>query len=379
MLPFPIISQLTIQPSINIIQDVKAHNSTSFVLTTSGNLYCNGLNSDGQLGLGDTTNRTDNWYLTNTSVSTMWVGSTNVTLVKKNDNSYWRTGRAYPFNGANTVSNAWTNVTSLFTAAETSAGSTITQIILTNENVVLLMADGTVWGSGRNLYGALGTGNTNNLTVFTNLGLTGITKIACVDYNIYALNANTGTVYGAGANTYSQLNTTASSTITTFRTVTTGATNIWCGLGTTLYVLKSDGLYACGLTTAGEFGNGTINSTPNLLIRVSTSLFPSNMYLPRGPVGGGMNMKLPTGEVYVAGTNGYSSGLGTTASISTWTHVPDKDGSITIDTGGSNRSMLIKSSTLYGCGTYNSTYPYLMPKFTSNVMTVSILDITGMS
>ena len=29
MLPFPIISQLTIQPSINIIQDVKAHNSTS--------------------------------------------------------------------------------------------------------------------------------------------------------------------------------------------------------------------------------------------------------------------------------------------------------------------------------------------------------------
>lgn len=379
MLPFPIISQLTIQPSISIIKDVQAGTSNNYVLTYSGNLYVAGLNSEGQLGLGDTTNRNDAWYLSNSSVDHMWVGSSNTVLIKKVDGTYWRAGRAYAFSGSNAVANIWTDVSSLFSTAQTSASSTIVDILVTNENVLLLMANGTVWGSGRNLYGALGTGNSNNLTVFTNLGLSGITKICSTDQNIFAFNGTTGTVYGAGSNSYSQLNTTASTSINTFRTVTTGAINIWCGLGTTLYVQKSDGLYAAGWNANGEFGAGSSNSAANVLIRVSTTLTPVNIFISKGNIGGGVNLKLSTGEVYVSGSNAYTGGLGTTGNITTWTHSPDKDNSTSIAAGGTNRCLLVKSDILYGCGTYNATYTYLLPPFTTNVTVVSMLDITGIS
>lgn len=225
MLPFPIISNLNVNPSINVISDVQAHNNSLFVLTNTGHLYCTGSNGEGQLGLGDQTNR-NNWNLSDSSVNTFWLGSSNVSLIKRVNGTYLRAGRSYAFNGASTVATTWTDVSSMFSAAETAASSTISQICVTNENVVLRMANGTVYGTGRNLYGALGNGGTTNYTTFTSLGLSGITKIATCDQNIFALNSTTGVVYGCGANSSSQLNTTASSTITTFRTVTTGATNI---------------------------------------------------------------------------------------------------------------------------------------------------------
>lgn len=150
-------------------------------------------------------------------------------------------------------------------------------------------------------------------------------------------------------------------------------------MGTVLYVLKSDGLYACGDNSAGNFGNGTSSGAAQLLIRVSTTLFPVEMYLPKGSVGGGMNLKLNTGEIYVSGSNTYTGGLGNTGNILTWTHSTVKDNSSTISTGGTTRSYMIKNNVLYGAGLYSTTYTYLLPGYNANVTTFSILETTGLN
>ena len=123
----------------------------SLILKNDGTLWGCGLNNCGQLGLGDTTNKTT------------------------------------------------------FTQITTNADN-IKEVYCGGNHTLILKNDGTLWGTGRNDYGQLGLGDTTNRTTFTQL-ITNTNDIKSVYYGGYHtfILENDGTLWSTGHNGDGQL------------------------------------------------------------------------------------------------------------------------------------------------------------------------------
>lgn len=165
-----------------------------------GLLYVSGDNSDGQLGLGDTTNR-------------------NV------------------FTQAGTES--WRMI---------SAGA---------YHTVGLKTNGTIWSTGNNGYGQLGLNDTTQRTSFVQIGTdTDWFYVFCGSWNSFAIKKN-GSLYSWGWNEHGQLglNDTTERHVPTFV-----SNNSWVSGGAGTYetaAIRANGtMWSCGLNFYGAAGNG---------------------------------------------------------------------------------------------------------------------------
>ena len=126
--------------------------------------------------------------------------------------------------------------------------------------------DGTVWAWGRNQFGQLGNGTTNQSNVpvqVSNLG--GVIGVAGGSYHSVALKSD-GTVWTWGFNGSGQLGngTTANSSTPVRAGTLTGMTSVAAGCNFTV-ALRSDGtVWDWGQNSNGQLGNGTTtnSSTP---------------------------------------------------------------------------------------------------------------------
>ena len=174
-----------------------------------GSIYGCGLNTNGQLGDGTTTNRSTLTLMTN------------------------------------------------------STGKIPVSISCGNSHTIVFMGDGSIYGCGLNTNGQLGDGTTTNrstLTLMTNSTGKIPVSISCGNSHTIVFMGD-GSIYGCGLNTNGQLgdgSTTNRSTLT-LMTNSTGKTPLYisCGSNHTM-VLMSDGyVYACGINSSGELGDGT--------------------------------------------------------------------------------------------------------------------------
>jgi alpha-tubulin suppressor-like RCC1 family protein len=193
----------------------------SFVLDNQNNIYSTGINTSGQLGLGDTTNRT-----TFSQVSTL------------------KASAIYATGGVNTS----------FTAAST-----------------FIVWQGNVWSTGDNTNGTLGVGDAINKSSFTSIS--GLSNVA---------------------------------SLTT--------SNNYANQGATVAALLTDGtIRTWGRGTEGALGNGsnTNASTPQILSGVSGLTFSKIQYI-GDPSSGGSNLiaLTTTGLIYVCGFQGRIFGNG---------------------------------------------------------------------
>lgn len=168
-----------------------------YAIKNDGTLWVCGYNNKGQLGLGDTTDRTELTQVgSGTTWAKVWSNYWSV-FALKSDDTLWVWG----FNNRGQLGlNDKTDRTS---PTQLGALTTWSEIACFNESVLALKTDGTLWGWGRNYGGELGLGDRVERLVPTQVGaLTTWSKIAIGDYrNSLALKTD-GTLWAWGDNLY---------------------------------------------------------------------------------------------------------------------------------------------------------------------------------
>jgi alpha-tubulin suppressor-like RCC1 family protein len=179
---------------------------------TDGTLWTWGLNANGQLGTNDSTNRST--PVTTFAGGTNWkqVSSGNAfTIALKTDGTLWTWGLNTSGQlGVNNTTQRNTPVTTLL------GGTNWKSISAGNGHTVALKTDGTLWSWGSNTNGQLGVNDTTNRNtpVTTLLGGTNWKSIAGGDLHTIALKTD-GTLWSWGLGSFGQLgvnNTTNRST-----------------------------------------------------------------------------------------------------------------------------------------------------------------------
>ena len=321
----------------------------SLILKNDGTLWGCGWNSYGQLGLGDTNNRTTFTQITTNivnDVKSVYCGYS-YTFILKNDGTLWGCGyNGYGSLGLgdNTDRNTFTQIT-----ANT---DNIKEIYCGNYHTLILENDGTLWGCSYNGYGGLGLGDTAHRYTFTQIttNTDNIKDVYCGGSYTIILK-NDGTLWGCGENSYGQLGLGDTANRNTFTQITANTDNIkeiYCGENHT-FILKNDGtLWSCGLNNYGQLGLGdTTNRT------TFTKIITNVNNIKQVCCGANHTFMLKNdGTLWSCGYNYYGQlGLGDTTNRTTFTQITTNTDNIKEIYCGYHHNFILKNDgTLWGCG-----------------------------
>ena len=238
------------------IKEVYCGGSYTIILKNDGTLWGCGANGGGQLGLGDTTNRTTFTQITTNTdnIKEVYCGGS-YTIILKNDGTLWGCGA----NGGGQLGLGDTTNRTTFTQITTNTDN-IKEVYCGGSYTIILKNDGTLWGCGANGGGQLGLGDTTNRNIFTQIttNTNDIKSVYCGGYHTFILK-NDGTLWGTGYNGNGQLGLGDGNNRTTFTQITANADDIksvYCGWNHTL-ILENDGtLWDTGCNNAGQLGLG---------------------------------------------------------------------------------------------------------------------------
>ena len=246
----------------NDVKQIACGRYHTFILKNDGTLWSCGYNEYGQLGLGNTTDRTTFTQVTtniNNDVKQIACGYYH-TFILNNDGSVWVCGRNN--NGQSGLGDA-TDITTF-----TKVTNDVKQIACGEYHTIILKTDGSIWSCGKNNNGQLGLGDKTVKTTFTKVTTNinnDVKQIACGHSHTIILK-NDGSLWSCGYNSRGHLGLGDTTDKTTFTKVTTNINNdvkqIACGQNHTV-ILKTDGnVYACGYNSNGQLGLGnTIDCT----------------------------------------------------------------------------------------------------------------------
>ena len=218
-----------------------------------GNILAWGLNSNGQLGNGTTTNGHNPAPVNGIGGVVAVSGGSQHALALKSDGTLWAWGgnaSGQLGNGTNKESHVPVQVVGLSDVNAMSAGYF---------HNLALKGDGTLWVWGDNSHGQLGNGTTTNGNTPVQLrDMLGITEVSGGYYHSLALKSD-GTIWAWGMNDHGQLGdgTIAERHTPVQVTGLSGIIAISAGDWHSM-ALKSDGTVWCwGLNGDGQLGNGT--------------------------------------------------------------------------------------------------------------------------
>ena len=244
-------------------------------------------------------------------------------------------------NGTTTNSNTLVTVTGMSSGVSAIAGGSYHGLAVQN---------GGLYAWGWNNDGQLGNVTTNNSSTpvaLTGVLSSGVTAIAGGFW--HSLAVQNGGLYAWGLNSYSQLGngtTTNSSTPVAITGLSSGVTAIAGGEGHSLAV-QNGGLYAWGYNADGELGNGTTtnSSTPVAL----TGVLPSGVTAVAA--GQDHSLAMRDGALYAWGDNGYGElGNGTGINSSTPVTVTGMSSGVTAVAAGDFHSLAVRNGNVYSWG-----------------------------
>ena len=232
------------------------------VLMTNKTIWGTGLNQFGQLGLGDTSDRN-----TLTRITSDISGCTPLsiscgdshTMVLMTNGTIWGTGlndNGQLGLGDNSNRNTLIRITSNISGCRPlsiSCGANHTMVLMTN---------GTIWGTGLNGTGQLGLGDLNNRNTLTQItsDISGCTplSISCGTFHTMVLMQG-GTIWGTGFNGNGQLglgDITFKNTLTRLSSDISGCTplSISCGSDHTMVLMTNNTIWGTGQFVS-EIGN----------------------------------------------------------------------------------------------------------------------------
>jgi len=244
----------------------------SFGLKRNGTLWAWGRNTSGQLGLGDTTNRSSpvqvglltNWSGIQSHAATTIATQSNGTIWGWGDNSQGTLGLG------NTTSYSTPKQIGGLTNWLTVSGS------YQGGYVLAIKTDGTLWSWGQNGSGQLGLGNTTLYSSPKQVGSSvDWSKVYASTQSAFAIKTN-GTLWSWGGNSYGQLGLNNTTVYSSPKQV--GLLVNWLNISAGYFyavAIKTDGtLWAWGDNASGQLGlgNTTAYSSPKQIGILTTWL-----------------------------------------------------------------------------------------------------------
>jgi len=315
------------------IVDASAGRNHSLLLTENGEVYAMGMNTDGQLGLGDKKDRMSATKLEGISgIKAIETGWNHSVLLNENGEVYVMGRNSSGQLGLENIYNTTipTKLEGLPAVKAISAGGSHT---------LLLTESGEVYGMGDNDNGELGLGDTEGRKVPTKIpGISGIKAIS-TDWCMSLLLTESGGVYGMGANGYywlSSLSTNGDVTTPTKITNMTGIKAIDTGMGGDKKFLTESG------------------AVYEMVYHGSKSQITGLSGIKEISQGDGHDLYLTeSGDVYVSGDNAFGQlGIGNTTTQSTPIKLETVSGIKTIAAGQYYSLLVAESGEVYGMG-YN--------------------------
>jgi len=214
--PYTTFQQLQITNMTGTIKAISCGQTFTVVLTSTNKLWVSGRNTQGQLGTGDKDNRT---AFVGVNIDTLsgkipkFIAACSLrTIVAMTDGTLWGTG----FNralGTNNIS-SMTFIEATNTNTYYNGIRRIKQISSGSGHTLVLMTDGTLWGTGTGSNGEFGA--TSSYSVYTEITVPTTLKSIYTISNATILLGTNNTLYVNGQNNYGQLGySTTRSTITT--------------------------------------------------------------------------------------------------------------------------------------------------------------------
>ena len=345
----------------------------TIVLMNDGTVYGTGAGGNGQLGTGDNNSQT---ILTQMKIGDVSTPVTNVkaiscgdshTIVLMNDISgtVFGTGDNYDGELGTGDTNSQTTLTLMTTVP---VDKTPDAISCGDNHTIVLMTDRTVFGTGANYQGQLGYSGNNSTSTLTQMTIgdgstpvTDVKAISCGGYYTIVLKLN-GTVYGTGANWDGQLGTGDTNNANTLMPITSvpvGKTPdaISCGNSHTIILMSDRTVYGTGANWDSQLGNGDFdnNTTTMTQMKIGNANITNVKAI---SCGGYYTMVLIndiSGTVYGTGDNydgqlGTGSTSGSQTTLTLITSIPEEKTPIAISCGRDHTIVLMEDGSVYGAG-----------------------------
>jgi alpha-tubulin suppressor-like RCC1 family protein len=243
-----------VQLALTSVTKIAAGGNHSLALRSTGELYVWGRNSNGQLGLADTTHRTSPTLLMS-GVTDMAAGASHSVFVKT-DGTVWAMGlnaNGQLGDASTTQRTAPVQMTGVTSAVSVAAGGS---------HSLVRRSDGTLRAVGANTWGQLGDASqTQRTTAVSVTGISTAVEIAAGTTHSYARLAD-GTVKSWGSNGSYELGDNTQTTRTSPVTVTGLASISGIGAGQSFGIAVSTTgvVYTWGSNSYAEQGDGTITT-----------------------------------------------------------------------------------------------------------------------
>lgn len=240
-----------------------------YALTSDGHLYAWGNNDHGQLGLGDTNNRTTPTLVSSNLRFKAMTGGMSAFGISMDGKLY-----SWGFNGDGQLGLGDKNDRTTPTLV---SNDLVFKKVVGQNSVLGLTKDGKLYSWGSNHYGQLGLGDINdrttptlvsNLLLFSDMSLQGKYAMALT---------NDGKIYTSGDNKYGQLGLGDIKNRIEFTMVPSDLvfSSIHIGGSTSYAITKTGDLYSCGNNHYGIAGNGK-TTADNSFVKIESNIATIN-------------------------------------------------------------------------------------------------------
>ena len=266
------IENIYFNESIQYYNYLLDESSSTIIIKNNGDIVGTGTNDLGQLGISNYTNKTtfqtmDLTSITDSSVNLI-VCENQHTIVLTDNNIIWGVGSN--FSGELGLGNNTLKYNTLQIMDLSGIGSAYPIYVSTGlEYTIILLNDGTVWGTGRNNNGQLGLNDASNNNYntlqemyFVSNDRKGIFIECGLSHTIVVM--DDGTIWGTGKDDKGQLglNDASGNTYIYLQEMFLGGTNngiikeVSCGAYHTMVLMTDGSIYGCGDNFYGQLGLG---------------------------------------------------------------------------------------------------------------------------
>ncbi|HAO2010366.1 hypothetical protein VWH05_05860 [Escherichia coli O157] len=368
MLPFArMVKYGNIAPAPPKFKKILANNYNVAVLTSSGDLYVRGQNSNGLLGLGHKETVTT-WTLSTSGVEDFWLSTTSL-VIKKFNNEIWYSGSSTTVGMTGAAVSVWTSAMPTFNTLTLP----ILDMAVSNQTTSVLLSDRTIWSTGAGAEGQLGNGTTTNNVNTKFVQSTVSTEEDQLPFKLFASNLMHGYVTANGWLYYTgRVNAISTSGTSLYTVYTSAPTSLRSVINIEYYVNNNNSMaMAIGTDPNGKtiIANGGakrfgaqadgVNSTDIRAFAVQTaSLMPPGDVLSMAHNTSYYNQVIATTDgIYCCGYNQSTQagmlGVGTSTNALVYTKaiVPDGfDYSKSQMSGGYNRTYITDGNFVYSTG-----------------------------